>query len=182
MALKPCRECKKEVSTEAKTCPHCGTPNPTKKEPTLKEKVIGAAVLAVLVLVGLSMCGDGEKEKKPPPTDDPGQAAKKAQEDAACRADLQCIGNKLVIAAGIYCPDSIEKLAKNSAKWTDGTFEPKFSRFRWKDGKKQTVVMIGDKVQFQNGFGAYVNMVYECEFNVQTERPEMVNVSEGRLP
>lgn len=29
MALKPCRECAKEVSTEAKTCPHCGTAHPT---------------------------------------------------------------------------------------------------------------------------------------------------------
>jgi hypothetical protein len=31
MALKPCRECKKKVSTEALTCPSCGVPNPTIK-------------------------------------------------------------------------------------------------------------------------------------------------------
>ena len=30
MPLKPCRECKKKVSTEANTCPNCGVPNPTK--------------------------------------------------------------------------------------------------------------------------------------------------------
>lgn len=29
MALKPCRECKNEVSTEADTCPKCGVANPT---------------------------------------------------------------------------------------------------------------------------------------------------------
>ena len=29
MALKPCRECKKKVSTEALTCPNCGVPDPT---------------------------------------------------------------------------------------------------------------------------------------------------------
>jgi RNA polymerase subunit RPABC4/transcription elongation factor Spt4 len=29
MALKPCRECKREVSTDAKACPHCGKANPT---------------------------------------------------------------------------------------------------------------------------------------------------------
>lgn len=28
MALKPCRECKEKVSTEAKTCPHCGVSKP----------------------------------------------------------------------------------------------------------------------------------------------------------
>ena len=31
MALKPCRECKRKVSTEASTCPRCGVPNPTIK-------------------------------------------------------------------------------------------------------------------------------------------------------
>ena len=29
MALKPCRECGKEVSTEAPSCPQCGVPDPT---------------------------------------------------------------------------------------------------------------------------------------------------------
>jgi len=28
MAIQPCRECGKDVSTEAPACPHCGTPNP----------------------------------------------------------------------------------------------------------------------------------------------------------
>jgi len=31
MALKKCRECGKEVSSKAKTCPHCGVNNPVKK-------------------------------------------------------------------------------------------------------------------------------------------------------
>jgi hypothetical protein len=32
MPLAPCRECEKEVSTQARTCPHCGAPFPTQKE------------------------------------------------------------------------------------------------------------------------------------------------------
>ncbi len=28
MALVPCRECRREISTEAVTCPHCGVPHP----------------------------------------------------------------------------------------------------------------------------------------------------------
>ena len=38
MALKPCRECSKRVSTEAITCPNCGIPYPTNnfKEKKLK--------------------------------------------------------------------------------------------------------------------------------------------------
>lgn len=33
MALTQCRECGKEVSTEALTCPHCGVPRPTAPSP-----------------------------------------------------------------------------------------------------------------------------------------------------
>ena len=42
MALKPCRECKKKVSTEAATCPSCGAPNPTSlKTPPLQTQSSG---------------------------------------------------------------------------------------------------------------------------------------------
>lgn len=44
MALKPCKECNKKVSTEASVCPLCGVPNPTKvikrKDNYLKTKKI----------------------------------------------------------------------------------------------------------------------------------------------
>ena len=32
MALVPCRECKKEISTDAPSCPHCGAPFPSRKD------------------------------------------------------------------------------------------------------------------------------------------------------
>ena len=32
MAITTCKECGKQVSTEAKTCPHCGTSAPSKKK------------------------------------------------------------------------------------------------------------------------------------------------------
>ena len=37
MALKPCRECKKKVSTEATSCPSCGAPHPTAKATEKRE-------------------------------------------------------------------------------------------------------------------------------------------------
>ena len=40
MALKSCRECGDKVSTEAKTCPKCGVPNPTEKKDTKDTKNI----------------------------------------------------------------------------------------------------------------------------------------------
>jgi uncharacterized membrane protein YvbJ len=37
MALKPCKECGKDVSTEANTCPNCGVPPDEKKNRLSKE-------------------------------------------------------------------------------------------------------------------------------------------------
>lgn len=46
MALMKCRECGKEVSTEAKACPHCGVASPTKKPAAgCFSVVVGAALL-----------------------------------------------------------------------------------------------------------------------------------------
>ena len=40
MALKPCRECKKKVSTEASACPSCGAPRPTLTSTPKEKKII----------------------------------------------------------------------------------------------------------------------------------------------
>lgn len=48
MSLKPCTECKKDVSTKAKTCPSCGAPAP--KDPSYFLYVLGGIV--VLGLIG----------------------------------------------------------------------------------------------------------------------------------
>lgn len=61
MALKPCRECKKEVSHEAKTCPHCGVENPAGGASKL---VIFGAVFIGLVVIG-AISSSGDKDEKP---------------------------------------------------------------------------------------------------------------------
>nr|VFK35242.1 MAG: protein of unknown function (DUF4875) [Candidatus Kentron sp. MB]VFK77195.1 MAG: protein of unknown function (DUF4875) [Candidatus Kentron sp. MB] len=74
-----------------------------------------------------------------------------------CQMDLRCWGDKHNITASVYCDDYVEKLAKYSHEWTDGMLEPKFSHFRWKDKSKDYITYIGDKIKFQNGFGAWQN-------------------------
>src|SRR5689334_11699865 len=55
MALRSCRECGKDVSTEARTCPHCGIPRPAPEHapPTSQERRTGAIALALLAVVGV---------------------------------------------------------------------------------------------------------------------------------
>lgn len=64
MALTTCRECKKEVSTDAKTCPHCGTSSPAQKS-----KPMSAGVGCVLIFFALLVLGailnQAEKPRTP---------------------------------------------------------------------------------------------------------------------
>jgi len=108
-------------------------------------------------------------------------AKRRREKEAACRKDLQCLGDKHASAAGIKCDDQVERLAKYDVKWTDGWTEPKFSHFRWKDKEKGIITYIGDKAQFQNGFGAWQNVIYECDLDTRTNSPLEVRAQPGRL-
>lgn len=59
MALKPCKECKKEVSTSAKLCPHCGVKNPGT---TTGQMLLGVIGLCAVVAAIATSCGDDKKE------------------------------------------------------------------------------------------------------------------------
>lgn len=173
MALKSCKKCKEEVSSNASKCPNCGVLNPGV---TGREMLFGVFGLCALVAVGVAACSDSDEDKA-------AAANSLLAKESACLQDLECIGNKGALSAGLLCQGPIEKLAKNSVKWTDGALEPKFSRFRWKDQKAGIVTHIGDKAQFQNGFGAYVNVTYTCDLDMNKSPAEVVEVTadEGRL-
>lgn len=174
MALKPCKSCKHTVDASAKTCPNCGVANPGV---TTGSVIGGLLILAIIIGVGVSMCSGGKSDK---PED--AQAEKQAQiDDAACRKDLQCAGDKFTVAVGVYCKASVERLAKYTSRWTDGTFEPKFSHFRWLNQEQGTITYIGDKIEFQNGFGAFQKHIYECDFNPVNNQILDVRARPGQL-
>jgi len=54
MALKPCRECEKEVATDATTCPHCGCKSPVANAEVILKGVGVLVVLAVFAYVWLT--------------------------------------------------------------------------------------------------------------------------------
>ncbi len=55
------------------------------------------------------------------------------------------------------------------------------SRFRWLDQGAGALTYIGDKIQFQNGFGAWQNHIYECDYDAGTGKPIEVRAQPGRL-
>jgi hypothetical protein len=66
MAIVTCRECKKEVSDSAKTCPHCGATNPSLPIGGFWVFLIGAAIIALIVWWPFSKDDQSEPPQKYP--------------------------------------------------------------------------------------------------------------------
>ena len=176
MAMTKCKECQTEISTTADSCPKCGAKQ-VRTSGCAKVALWFFIIVGVLVVIAQcsspssvtpTSANEQKQDEKPTPT--------------CAKDDLQCLGDKLIVAAGVYCKDPIERLATHSVRWTDGTFETKFSRFRWANKEAGQVTMIGDKAEFQNGFGAFTPVIYECDFAADGETVLGVRVNEGRLP
>lgn len=99
----------------------------------------------------------------------------------SCRRDLKCWGERHLAAADVYCAEEIEKLPEYTMEWTDGMLEPKFSRYGWADEAKGTLRYAGDKARFQNGFGAWVNVFYLCDFDPENKVVIRTEANRGRL-
>ena len=183
MALKPCKECKQEVSTKAKNCPNCGVKNPAVSGKETAQGCLGLIVLAVIIAVVVNSCGDSSDDTKSndSPKAPEKTAAEVAAENAACRQDLQCWASKHIATAQIYCPDLIENLAKYQFEWTDGWIDSKFTHFSWKDKTAGTITYFGDKLKLQNGFGAFQNYTYSCVVDTNTDAILDIGATPGRL-
>ena len=85
------------------------------------------------------------------------------------------------IFAAVTCPAQIERLARYGVRWVDGILKPKISRFGWKNQEEWIATYVGDRVEFQNGFGAWQPHVYECDVNVRSRAVVAVRANPGRL-
>jgi hypothetical protein len=65
VALKPCRECGKEISSEAKQCPNCGAKEPTGRKTS--PLALGCLLLIVFAVIG-SIVGRGGSSTSQSPT------------------------------------------------------------------------------------------------------------------
>lgn len=61
------------------------------------------------------------------------------------------------------CIELVEESATYSSRWTDGLFGRKFYEYDHSD-ETDVTVWFGDRIQFQNGFGAWSNMRYACKY------------------
>jgi hypothetical protein len=102
---------------------------------------------------------------------------------ADCAAtDLRCRGAAGYTGAAAACPAHIEQHSEFSVRWTDNAEKPKFSRFNWTSEEGGGITYIGDRVEFQNAFGAHKPMRYVCDIAKDGKTVLGARVYEGRLP
>lgn len=164
-ALK-CEKCGADMKIADSECPACGE----KVKPAS-----GAAIVLMLTVVGLAVWGtvsfvSNFRAKV-------AANAKPVLSAADCRKDLACWAERNLIDASAPCTKAIEARAKWQVEWIDGILEPKFDRF--KAGETASVVIyMGDKVKFQNGFGAWGRMRYACYFDTDKGAVDSVLVGD----
>lgn len=180
MAMTTCRECGNAVSSEAKVCPHCGIDAPgsapvvtapkarpgvtvARRNQKLTEQQFTSPKSYLYALVFLIICVFFIFKITGSISSSGSRVASTG--DAACRLNLTCWGEKHVVAATVHCQRSIESLASYDYRWVDGVLDVKFSHYQWHDKKKGKLTYQGDKIKFQNGFGAWQPHIYECDYD-----------------
>lgn len=88
MALYPCPECKREISTDAKACPHCGKGIPPRSAwgkfqamPEKSRNLLGGILVILAAVIALRTCGPSAAKQQEAVTAAP-QAAATAQKGA----------------------------------------------------------------------------------------------------
>ena len=163
-----CRKCDHEITDPQHKCPNCGEKTPVI---SMGAQIFGA-VFAIGVIAFL-FWPESEAEKKE-------EADKRAAYLAECRKDSVCWGKEHRIAAEARCREPIEALAQYQVRWKD---EPNgmFKKVSWLNQQQGSLKYIGDGAQFQNGFGAWSNYSYSCDYNPDTMTVLNIDVQKGRL-
>ena len=102
----------------------------------------------------------------------------------SCTSELSCAVEEHKTSAEVACNSEIERLARLanfSHKWTDGWLEPRYTRQSWDEDSRTAFRLFGDKIQFQDGFGAWQDHIYTCRYDFERGAVIGVEVEPGRL-
>ena len=179
MALKPCRECGAQVSTEAEVCPHCGVHSPTARNPLAalgpsdskeSKKAGGGCAIAFVLIIGLIILG--------------ALFPKNPVETTPCRSDwTKCADNEELVnkysgwsLAQVNCKSKATEQAQyGNPVW------PWFAFGSFYIGKEYVAsgiaIAIEPDAQFQNGFGAMVHSRVTCTYDLRAQRVISVDIS-----
>ena len=179
MTIINCRECKKEVSNQAQTCPHCGIERPEIAEPskwlvrfvnfTKWSMLAFACFIAVLWLVPSPE--PNEAPNKQEQVETPEQLSAKLAE---CRKNDECWLDEHRFDAQFVCKKSAESRARVDIQWLDdmNLFNPtEYTPFHYKSAVLDdgTIILWGNALKAKNEYGAWERMEYSCEYNKEKD-------------
>jgi len=161
MALGKCKECGKEVSSKAKTCPNCGVDKPVK---TAIAK-IGKPGLVILVLVASYVF----YVVNPPPSVTTSDTSEKQSHVSTANEICSGDGKNGRSLAYIYAQDLVKMNLRSPS-----TADFPFSNFQWRMHSKTAddscIFTIKSYVDAQNAFGATVRHHYVAELKYHKRR------------
>jgi hypothetical protein len=148
----------------------------------MKQSIRGTLFLLIMI-VGFAWWAGSTHAPAPDTKSDAKQEPTKPEKisDEECIKDIECWGKRNYVTASVFCQEPIERMAKHSVEWTDRWLQTKVSGWSRVPPAPGAVTYIGDRVKFQNGFGAWSPMIYECDFDPVAQRVLAVRVREGRL-
>lgn len=164
------------LHVEAQSAPVSPTQAPARRSGGCFTTALLAAGAFVVLLVIVSLFSSDTS-----PSRGTSDSASARLSDSQCREDLKCWGERHMVAANVACRRPVESLAKYSARWTDGVLDLKFSHYRWKDKTAGVLTFIGDRLELQNGFGAWQPHVYECDYDPTLKTVLAARAQPGRL-
>ncbi len=150
MALKTCKECRKQISTEAKVCPNCGKKNPTAS--STHPIVWAMLVIGIFVLIG-SLSSNSSSSPSPALT--PAQLAQRRTSDSIVR--VREASRHQLSSAVLLCHQAAERRLKapTTAKWHDDEAAQKDL------GKGRSHIQLD--VDAQNSFSAMLRTTVDCK-------------------
>jgi hypothetical protein len=182
MALKPCRECGKQVSSSADFCPYCGVRYPAADNPVLADTnsnnrghhkgCLTPIGVIFFIVVGLAIVGSLVNNTNNP----------SSSKVLPCKYDwTKCSDNSDLVNhythwsdIQVACQIEAEKRAKyGTPKWPWLPFGSFYTGTSYITSGK--AIAIEKDAQFQNGFGAMAHATVICFYDLNTN--QVVDVS-----
>lgn len=182
MGMRTCKQCKQTFDSKTHDCPHCGTHHKSSVGRIALAIVKWTAISSLgLIILGMFFGKEGEATQPATPATNTSATQEQPSEEQGCETNLECWADKNWAEADAYCQEPVQKLGKYTARWTDKALERKFDRYKWKDQQGGIITYAGDKIEFQNGFGAYQPHTYTCDFDTRKKAVLAVSASPGHF-
>ncbi len=178
--LIPCKTCKKEVSPNAKFCPHCGENGPAIIIKSFKDDLesgllsVVVGVIAIVILIWFFSKNNTKEERssdRKPTTYE--ILCSENYKLCTSNKDIMNLNRKVAISGGSRCKIAAEEKAQSEIDW-GGFLSQNFSYFEDGDsGIKEDKILLIDKIGMHgNEFGGKIKKKTFCTYNIKTNEVE----------